>query len=90
MNTHLFCDVDDFCRTFMPEWQHNQLIQGEKKRNYPHRMSYSEMITILVPDHQSGFRTFKWFYQKHVQRYWWSEFYKLLIYKYLLKSCQKY
>lgn len=79
--THLFCDVDDFCRTFMPEWRKNQLTQGEKKRNRPHRMSYSEIITILVYYHQSGFRTFKWFYQKHVQRYWQSEFPKLLIYK---------
>jgi hypothetical protein len=44
--THLFCDVDDFCRTFIVEWQKNQLIQGGKKRHRPHRMSYSEMITL--------------------------------------------
>nr|WP_027156580.1 IS982 family transposase [Methylobacter luteus] len=78
--THLFCDVDDFCRTFIADWQKNQLIQGEKKRHRPHRMSYSEMITILVAYHQSGFRTFKWFYLKHVQCYWQSEFPNLLSY----------
>jgi hypothetical protein len=78
--THLFCDGDDFCRTFIVDWQKNQLIQGEKKRHRPHRMSYSEMITILVSYHQSGFRTFKWFYLKHVQCYWQSEFPNLLSY----------
>lgn len=72
--------MDDFCRTFIVEWQKNQLIQGEKKRHRPHRMSYSEMITILVSYHQSGFRAFKWFYLRHVQRYWQSEFPNLLSY----------
>jgi hypothetical protein len=78
--TQLFCDVDDFCQTFIPAWQEKQLTNGDRKRNRAHRMSYSEMITLLVSYHQSGFRTFKWFYQKHVQRYWQSEFPKLLSY----------
>jgi hypothetical protein len=47
--------VDDFCRAFIAEWQKNQLDQGEKKRNRAHRMSDSEMITILVSYHQAGF-----------------------------------
>lgn len=38
------------------------------------------MITILVAYHQSGFRTFKWFYLKHVQCYWQAEFPNLLSY----------
>ena len=87
--TQLFCDVDDFCRTFMLEWQKNQLDQGEKKRNRPHRMSFSEMITILVYYHQSGFRTFKWFYQKLVQRYWRHEFPKLLSYNRFIEILPK-
>ena len=78
--TQLFCDVDDFCQIFIPEWQKSQLMHGEKKRNRPHRMSFSEMITIIVSYHQSGYRTFKWFYQNHVQKYWRTAFSGLLSY----------
>ena len=72
--TQLFCDVDDFCQTFIPDWQKNQISQGERKRNRPHRMSLGEMVTVLVAYHQSGYRTFKWFYLQHVQKHWRSEF----------------
>ncbi len=67
--TQLFCDIDDFCQDFIPEWQ-QRLISDEKaiKRKRSHRMSYSEIITIWIFYHQSGYRTFKWFYQKHIQR----------------------
>jgi len=78
--TQLFCDVDDFCQSFILEWQKSQLTTGEKKRNRAHRMSYSEMITLLVYYHQSGYRTFKWFYQHHVQKHWHTAFPKLLSY----------
>ncbi|MGJ0428216.1 IS982 family transposase [Methylobacter sp.] len=78
--TQLFCDVDDFCQTFILKWQKSQLTRGDRKRHRSHRMSYSEMITLLVSYHQSGFRTFKWFYLKHVQRYWQAEFPNLLSY----------
>lgn len=78
--THLFCDVDDFCQGFIPEWQKSQLTHGEKKRNRPHCMSFSEIITIIVYYHQSGYRTFKWFYQNHVQKYWRAAFSGLLSY----------
>lgn len=78
--TQIFCDVDDFCQTFIPEWQKNQLTNGEQKRNRPHRMNYSEMLTLLVYYQQSGYRTFKWFYQKRVQAFWRAEFPNLLSY----------
>jgi hypothetical protein len=76
----LFCDADDFCRTFIPVWQEKQLMNGDQKRNRAHRMSYSEMITLLVSYHQSGYRTFKWFYLNHVRKYWRSAFPSLLSY----------
>jgi hypothetical protein len=78
--TQLFCDVDDFCQSFIVEWRKNQITSGEKKRNRPPRMSFSEMITLLVYYHQSGYRTFKWFYQNHVQKHWQSAFPGLLSY----------
>jgi hypothetical protein len=78
--TQLFCDVDDFCQTFIPAWQQSRLTNGDKKRHRAHRMSYSEMITLWVAYHQSGYRTFKWFYQNHVRKYWQSAFPCLLSY----------
>lgn len=78
--TQIYCDVDDFCRTFIPEWQKQQLTQGEKKRNRAPRMGYSEMLCILVSYQQSGYRTFKWFYQRLVQAYWRPAFPNLLSY----------
>lgn len=78
--TQIYCDVDDFCKLFIPEWQKQQITQGSRKRNRSSRMSYSEMLTILLLYHQSGYRTFKWFYQKYVQENWQSEFPNLLSY----------
>ena len=34
----------------------------------------SEIITLVVCYHLSGYRTFKWFYEKHVQKYWLADF----------------
>jgi hypothetical protein len=28
----LFCDVDDFCRLFLPDWYRRQLYYGERQR----------------------------------------------------------
>jgi hypothetical protein len=64
--THLFGDVDDFCQTFIPAWQEKQLTNGDKKRNRAHRMSYGEMITLLV--------------SYHVRKHWRSAFPGLLSY----------
>jgi hypothetical protein len=29
--TRLFCEVDDFCKAFIPEWEKTQLDEGCKK-----------------------------------------------------------
>lgn len=28
----LFCDVDDFCKAFLPFWTHQLLASGKKQR----------------------------------------------------------
>jgi len=78
--TQLFSDVDDFCQWFTPEWEKNQLENGNKKRNRPRALSQSEIITIIIHFHQSGYRTFKWFYEKHVCKILNKEFPKRLSY----------
>ena len=76
--TQLFTDVDDFCQWFIPKWEQNQLENGEKKRNRSRALSQSEIITIIIHFHQSGYRTFKWFYEKHVCKILTKEFPKRL------------
>ena len=78
--TELFCFVDDFCKYFEPLWK-KQLIETRiRKRNRPGKMSFSEMMTILILFHNSRMKTFKDFYLRVICRYHHSEFPNLLIY----------
>jgi hypothetical protein len=65
----LFCDVDDFCRLFLPDWHRQQLQHGERKRRRSCRLVLSEIMTILIHFHQSHYRDFKAFYWLHVCRH---------------------
>jgi hypothetical protein len=76
----LFCDVDDFCRVFLPTWHRQLLTNGERKRARTSRLTLSEIMTILIYFHQSQYRNFKTFYLWHVCRYCRSEFPQLLSY----------
>jgi hypothetical protein len=62
----LFCQVDDFCRAFAPTWQQVQLASGAICRNRARSLSLSEIMTILIWFHYSGYRNFKTYYQEHV------------------------
>ncbi len=66
--TSVFCDVDDFCLTFEPEW-HKQLICNAKKSPVISKLSLSEIMTIITCFHQSAFRDFKHYYQNHIVRH---------------------
>jgi transposase len=57
--TRLFCEVDDFCKVFIPTWEKTQLNEGCKKRRRTRNLSPSEIITLIVFYHSSGYRTFK-------------------------------
>lgn len=61
--TQIFCQVDDFCQSFERMWQqHPQLPSMPGERRSHSRMSLSEVMTIVIAFHGSGFRTFKEFY----------------------------
>ena len=55
----LFCDIDDFCLQFEPAWQHHLMPEGSRRRWRESRLCLSEVMTIVVSVHQSGYRTFK-------------------------------
>ena len=64
----VFCDVDDFCKAYEEYCMHSLMM--EKQRIIPKtRMALSEIMTILIMYHLSGYRTFKWYYTKYVMVY---------------------
>lgn len=69
----IFCDVDDFCKKFEPEWkkimieeQEAGLIDNRKKRNRSPELSLSEAMAIVILFHKTGYRTFKDYYMRFV------------------------
>ena len=69
--TEIYSIVDEFCQNF--EQQTSSFILGNKPKRPP-KMSTSEVITIVLLFHLSGFRTFKHFYIFYVQKHMKSEF----------------
>ena len=65
----LFCDIDDFCIEFEPLMNQHLIADGKIKRLRKHTLHLSEVMTLIVAFHQSGYRTFKHYYQKHVYVY---------------------
>jgi len=43
----LFCDVDDFCQAFLPQWKHHLPSSGQKQRQRNRSLTTSEMMTIF-------------------------------------------
>lgn len=55
----LFCDVDDFCLEFEPQFHRRLRTDGARSRNRHGRLSLSEMVTIVVAFQMSHYRDFK-------------------------------
>jgi|TARA_R110002126_G_scaffold11410_1_gene51359 hypothetical protein len=72
--TEIFCSIDEFCKVFEPAFQKKLISDGKKQRNRAFRMSQSEILTITVLFHMSGYRTFKHFYLHFVKEHLRSEF----------------
>jgi hypothetical protein len=67
----IFCLVDEFCKDFDKTTQPFLLGKPSKR---PPIMSKSEIISICLLFHLSGFRCFKHFYMFYVQRHMQGEF----------------
>ena len=75
--TEIFCLVDEFCQQFIPFLEKNSI--GNKSKRPP-IMSHSEIISIMIFFHLSGFRCFKHFYIFYVQKHMQVEFPKTVSY----------
>lgn len=62
--TKLFCEIDDFVKEY-----NTQKTLISNKRNYPRKMHDSEIITILVWFHISGYRNLKTFYLNFICKF---------------------
>lgn len=40
----VFCDIDDFCAVFIPQWQKQCLTDGTRKRQRPSRMDIEYLL----------------------------------------------
>jgi hypothetical protein len=76
----LFCDIDDFCLLFEPVWRRRLLASGACRRHKPGALSLSEVMTILVLFHASGYRDLKTFYTRHVSEQLDGDFPRLVSY----------
>ena len=77
----LFCDVDDFWQGFVSQWHQQLLEQDTMKRVRQTQLSESEIMTIIIDFHQSGYRNFKSYYTKHVMEHLHSAFPDLVSYQ---------
>ena len=78
----LFCRTDDFFLAYEAHLAPHSLEDGKptETRGRPRSLHPSEVMTLLIAFHQSGYRTFKHFYQRHVCVYWCAEFPRLVSY----------
>lgn len=62
--TTIFYYLDEYCKSFEKEFNVRLLSNGENKRKRTLCLSLSEVVTIIVYYHLSGFKTFKDYYLK--------------------------
>lgn len=76
----LFCSVDDFCQLLL-NTSSNRALLGRPRRGPKPRLSLSEIMTIIIYFHQSHYRDFKAFYQRHLCRHHRCDFPGLVSYQ---------
>lgn len=76
----MFFDIDEFCKQFEPRFNAHLFAGAKKKRNRTRSLSLSEVMTILVLFHSSGYRNLKQFYLEFVFRHLRAEFPRLVSY----------
>ena len=76
----VFCEIDDFCLAFEPMFKQKLIADKVRQRNRLMKMQLSEVMTITVYFHSSGYRNFKTYYLEYVQKNLNKEFPNLVSY----------
>ncbi len=58
----IFCKADDFCKVFLPQWDAYLIGDGRSPRGPEPGLCVSEIMTLLLVLHGSGFKYLKNFY----------------------------
>ena len=79
--TELFCDADDFVKQQSNNTNYKQIEDGSKiRKTRQFTLTDSEIMTICIAYHQSGYKNFKAFYREFVIKYLHGQFPKLVSY----------
>lgn len=79
--TEIFWDLDDFYQDFEANYAKRlKLSTDDQRKQCQSRLCLSEVMTIIVLFHGSGYKTFKEFYLYEVLQHWRTEFPKLVSY----------
>ena len=83
--TEIFVSLDDFVKKLStaPEYNSECIFMEESQ------MSKSELMTIVVFYHHSGFRCMKWYYEAGIGKYLRSYFPKAFSYSHFVNSIHK-
>jgi len=87
--TKIFYEVDEFCKQFEKQFERRLLSVGEDKRKRAFSLTLSEIMTIMIYYHESGYKTFKDYYEKHVLVYMRGDFQTLVSYNRFIELRQK-
>lgn len=62
----LFYLIDEFCKEYEPQWRQSLVENSLCQRQRKSRLSLPDVLTITVFFHLSGYRMFKWYYEREV------------------------
>lgn len=85
MMVFIFCCADDFCKFYYENFPKRFLPTTKKKGNRISRMALSEIITISIYYHFSGYKTFKDYYKKGIEKTFKGYFPNLVSYNRFLE-----
>ena len=87
----VFCEIDNFCKKFIPYMeQHCLPLDGHgfpTSLKPPSSLTFSEIMTICLVFHLSGYRTFKWYDMGPISEKYRNFFPHLVSYTALWNSC---
>jgi hypothetical protein len=87
--TTIFYEIDEFCKQFEKKYKKFLIEHGIQQRIRPSRLSMSEMMTICIYFHFSGYKNFKQYYINYVCQHLLTEFPNLVSYNRIVELRQK-
>lgn len=80
MLLNIFYVIDNFCKDFEKQFDTRLLGNGKNIRNRSFKLTLAEVMTITIWYNQSGYKTFKDYYEKEVLQHLRGEFPNLVSY----------